>query len=252
MSFPRHREIFPFDQPQAESSDGSVGLAANAPAHRLDEFPAGYSSAGCSPASPASASPTGYEYAVMSSCRSRTFHRTVNCVLTVCVTRGGTFTIPFIPLICGPNISEKFPLPTHHLLCLLYHSTNTAPNRIRPSRCLRSNQHPRMRLPREGLSFRNIKSVPHLLHMQLAYDVSQTRQHAREIDVKRYVPALCGSARRLVSSLTSPSREEATPTFRRGAPKPECRTRRRPLRHPHEHPTNSSPKSARLIAKRQA
>src|SRR5215510_14593533 len=27
-------------------------------AHRLDEFPAGYSSAGCSPAEPASASPT--------------------------------------------------------------------------------------------------------------------------------------------------------------------------------------------------
>ena len=41
MSFPRHREIFP--------SDGSASLAANAPAHRLDEFPAGYSSAGCSP-----------------------------------------------------------------------------------------------------------------------------------------------------------------------------------------------------------
>ena len=47
MSFSRHQEIFP--------SDGGVGLAANAPAHRLDEFPAGYSSAGCSPAEPASA-----------------------------------------------------------------------------------------------------------------------------------------------------------------------------------------------------
>lgn len=29
----------------------------------------------------------------------------------------------------------------------------------------------------------------HLLRMQLAYDVAQTRQHAREITVKRYVPA---------------------------------------------------------------
>jgi antitoxin HigA-1 len=32
-------------------------------------------------------------------------------------------------------------------------------------------------------------NMDHLLRMQLAYDVSQTRQHAREIDVKRYVPA---------------------------------------------------------------
>jgi addiction module HigA family antidote len=29
----------------------------------------------------------------------------------------------------------------------------------------------------------------HLLRMQLAYDVAETRSHAREIDVKRYVPA---------------------------------------------------------------
>ena len=81
MSFLRYQEIFP--------SDGGASPAANAPAHRLDEFPAGYSSAGCSPALPASASPTVYEYAVMSSCRSSTFHRTANCVLTVCVTPGG-------------------------------------------------------------------------------------------------------------------------------------------------------------------
>ena len=84
MSFPRHQEIFP--------SDGGASPAANAPAHRLDEFPAGYSSAGWSPPEPASASPAGHQYAVMSSCRSRTFHRTVNCVLTVCVSRGGKRT----------------------------------------------------------------------------------------------------------------------------------------------------------------
>jgi hypothetical protein len=29
------------------------------------------------------------QYAVISSCRSRSFHRTANCVLTVCVSRGG-------------------------------------------------------------------------------------------------------------------------------------------------------------------
>ena len=66
-----------------------AGFGANAPAHRLDEFPAGYSLAGCSPALPASASPTGHQYAVMSSSRSRSFHRSANCVLTVCVSRGG-------------------------------------------------------------------------------------------------------------------------------------------------------------------
>ena len=29
----------------------------------------------------------------------------------------------------------------------------------------------------------------HLLRMQLAYDVAKTREHASEVDVKRYVPA---------------------------------------------------------------
>jgi len=81
MSFLRHLEIYP--------SDGGAGVAANAPAHRLDEFPAGYSSAGWSPPEPTSASPAEYDCAVKSSCRSRSFHRTANCVLTVCVSRGG-------------------------------------------------------------------------------------------------------------------------------------------------------------------
>src|SRR5712671_6873849 len=81
MSFLRHPEIFP--------SDGSAGLAANAPAHRLDEFPAGYSLAGWSPPGPTSASPAEYDCALKSSCRSRSFHRTAYCVLTVCVSRGG-------------------------------------------------------------------------------------------------------------------------------------------------------------------
>ena len=49
MSFLRHREIYP--------SDGGKTLTGRAPAHRLDEFPTGYSWAGCSPAEPASASP---------------------------------------------------------------------------------------------------------------------------------------------------------------------------------------------------
>ncbi len=31
--------------------------------------------------------------------------------------------------------------------------------------------------------------MDHLLWMQLAYDVAKTRRHARDISVKRYVPA---------------------------------------------------------------
>ena len=31
--------------------------------------------------------------------------------------------------------------------------------------------------------------MDHLLRMQLAYDVAQTREHARNLPIKRYVPA---------------------------------------------------------------
>jgi hypothetical protein len=44
---------------------------------------------GCSPALPASASPTDSQCALNSYCRSMDFHRTANCVLTVCLTPGG-------------------------------------------------------------------------------------------------------------------------------------------------------------------
>ncbi len=120
MSFPRHGEIFP--------SDGGASPAANAPAHRLDEFPAGYSSAGCSPALPASASPAGHQYAVMSSCRSSTFHRTANCVLTVCVSRGGKRTnarsclsgrcYRLTRISTAPKCGMKYPSPTGGKNCL--------------------------------------------------------------------------------------------------------------------------------------
>src|SRR5277367_1671384 len=58
MSFLRHPEIFP--------SDGGARLTAYASAHRVDEFPADYSLAVCSPAWPASASPASRS--VQSSC----------------------------------------------------------------------------------------------------------------------------------------------------------------------------------------
>jgi transposase InsO family protein len=56
MSFFRHEEIYPSD---AESNNKREPVAAGSPAHRLDESPASYSLAGCSPAEPASASLAG-------------------------------------------------------------------------------------------------------------------------------------------------------------------------------------------------
>lgn len=54
MSFFRHAEIYRSDP----ASERRTALsAASSPDHRLDESPAGYSSASCSPAEPASASP---------------------------------------------------------------------------------------------------------------------------------------------------------------------------------------------------
>jgi hypothetical protein len=92
MSFLRHSEIY---RPIWVSFWPSLGATtAAAPAHRLDEFPAGYSLAGRSPAEPASASPAGNQYALQSFCRSRIFQRTANSVLTVCVSRGGKRNSP--------------------------------------------------------------------------------------------------------------------------------------------------------------
>jgi putative transposase len=55
MSFFRHREIFQSDVGLKTEREPAK---AGSPDHRLDESPAGYSLAGCSPAEPASASPS--------------------------------------------------------------------------------------------------------------------------------------------------------------------------------------------------
>ena len=64
MSFLRHEEIYPCGEENRveravkakEYAEGAI-LANHAPAHRNDESPTGYSSVGCSPAEPTSASP---------------------------------------------------------------------------------------------------------------------------------------------------------------------------------------------------
>jgi transposase InsO family protein len=61
MSFFRHREIYRSD---AGSKRKGEPAKTDSPDHRLDESPAGYSSAGCSPAEPASASPAGNQCGV--------------------------------------------------------------------------------------------------------------------------------------------------------------------------------------------
>src|SRR5688572_26828557 len=95
MSFFRHREIYQSDvRPWKEEQP--VGRS---PIHRLDEFPAGYSLAGCAPALPASASPAGIHSAAKWPGRSRTFQRTANSVLTHCLTRGDKRRLCFMILM---------------------------------------------------------------------------------------------------------------------------------------------------------
>ncbi len=86
MSFLRHGEIYrPISlcgsKPEQSWPDGSG-------AHRYDEFPAGYSLAGCAPAEPASASPAGAHHEAGRSGSTIEKQRMVGSVLTVCLTRG--------------------------------------------------------------------------------------------------------------------------------------------------------------------
>src|SRR5258706_14763184 len=96
MSFLRHPEIFP--------SDGGANLAANAPAHRLDEFPVGYSLAGSAPAEPAAASPTDHHFARSLFRRTMSFHLMVCCGLTGCFIRGVHSTL-LICVVARNNLS---------------------------------------------------------------------------------------------------------------------------------------------------
>ena len=85
MSFFRHEEIYrPMD---SRNVPGRPRHDRPRP-HRYDEFPAGYSSAGCAPAEPASASPAEAHLAGFGSSSTIELQRTVNRLLTPCLTQG--------------------------------------------------------------------------------------------------------------------------------------------------------------------
>jgi hypothetical protein len=92
MSFFRHEEIYrPMD---SRNVPGRSWYDRPRP-HRFDEFPAGYSSAGCAPAEPASASPAEAHLAGIGSRSTIELQRTGNRLLTPCLTQGDNPTFAF-------------------------------------------------------------------------------------------------------------------------------------------------------------
>jgi hypothetical protein len=79
-------------------------------AHRLDEFPVGYSSASCTPAELASALPTGIHSATRTCRRQPSFQLTANSVLTFCVTSGDNPSSPIQVSHGGRHASRKYSL----------------------------------------------------------------------------------------------------------------------------------------------
>jgi hypothetical protein len=85
MSFFRHGEIY---RPMNVENEPGRPWHDRLRPHRYDEFPAGYSSAGCAPAEPASASPAEAHLAGFGSSSTIVSQRTANCLLTPCLTQG--------------------------------------------------------------------------------------------------------------------------------------------------------------------
>ena len=103
MSFLRHGEIFRSDgavEPRGRTAasrrsapgPGKGAREERVLAHRLDESPVGYPSAGCSPAEPTCVSPTIRYSAISSTGWSIENHRPANHCLTGCLSPGVHFT----------------------------------------------------------------------------------------------------------------------------------------------------------------
>jgi len=107
MSFFRHEEIYrPMD---SKNVPGRSWHDRPRP-HRYDEFPAGYSSAGCAPAEPASASPAEAHLAGIGSGSTIELQRAVNRLLTPCLTQGDN---PSIGTTCLRRRANDFPKHAH-------------------------------------------------------------------------------------------------------------------------------------------
>src|ERR1019366_4121162 len=87
MSFLRHGEIYRTISSASAPLPGRPREDRSRP-HRRDEFPAGYSLAGCTPAVPASASPADAHLVRKGFWSTMQFKRTVRSALTVCLTPG--------------------------------------------------------------------------------------------------------------------------------------------------------------------
>ena len=87
MSFLRHREIYRSDG-LGFCKSGAQSGRLHAPTHRFDEYPAGYSLAGCAPAEPASASPAGRQSTMMGALQPSFFQRMGKPCLAGCLTSG--------------------------------------------------------------------------------------------------------------------------------------------------------------------
>src|SRR5208282_5754366 len=88
MSFPRHGKIYRPIRWSGNRPEWSSRRPDRSERDRLDEFSAGYSSAGCAPAEPTSASPAGAHLAAGTVRRTIKSQRTANRGLTACLSFG--------------------------------------------------------------------------------------------------------------------------------------------------------------------
>ena len=86
--FSREFKVEGVRRQESRQSVAERPLWTTPPTHRRDEFPTGYSLAGCAPAEPASASPADQHLARNQSRRTMTFQRTAICSLTGCLRPG--------------------------------------------------------------------------------------------------------------------------------------------------------------------
>ena len=103
MSFLRHREIYPVE------TGGRGRNRGYARTSRLDESPVGYSLAGCSPAEPASASPTG---GTLQQWRGA-LQLAIRCYLKTTLTRGLTLGAHPIMMETVETVMRAMVSPEH-------------------------------------------------------------------------------------------------------------------------------------------